>query len=397
MIQPTPGPSSSTARRRLPGGRRGTAPRSRGRAGRRPVRPSSSTGTPSWMRVLRPRGCSAAPTSSCSPPNPSLALADTSLGPSGRISLRTMVRRRRERAVGAAIRPVARSARCARAHRGAARRAAHVSADEAARPAPLRRRRLPEVLARPRRRVLPRRSTTTCRGSGTSGPPISRCRRPVPAARPRSPTRTARSARSGTGSPICTATRAHARELYLHPKIFRMVELIYGEPAIAFQSLYFEYGSQQGAAPRPDVRRHRSARAPARVVGRARRHHARQRPARVRARVAPLAVVRVRARHRSCAARGVTPGTARRVPRLDARADARAGARGRAVHVPARRRVHLARGPAPRRHADREPGTDAAELRRALLHRRAQDVAHRGHARPRRRRLAARARAPPRR
>ena len=25
-----------------------------------------------------------------------------------------------------------------------------------------------------------------------------------------------------------------------------MVELIYGEPAIAFQSLYFEYGSQQG-------------------------------------------------------------------------------------------------------------------------------------------------------
>jgi ectoine hydroxylase-related dioxygenase (phytanoyl-CoA dioxygenase family) len=38
----------------------------------------------------------------------------------------------------------------------------------------------------------------------------------------------------------------HARELYLHPKIFRFVELIYGEPAVAFQSLYFEYGSQQG-------------------------------------------------------------------------------------------------------------------------------------------------------
>ena len=38
----------------------------------------------------------------------------------------------------------------------------------------------------------------------------------------------------------------HARELYLHPKIFRFVELIYGAPAIAFQSLYFEYGSQQG-------------------------------------------------------------------------------------------------------------------------------------------------------
>jgi len=38
----------------------------------------------------------------------------------------------------------------------------------------------------------------------------------------------------------------HARELYLHPKIFRFVELIFGAPAIAFQSLYFEYGSQQG-------------------------------------------------------------------------------------------------------------------------------------------------------
>lgn len=38
----------------------------------------------------------------------------------------------------------------------------------------------------------------------------------------------------------------HARELYLHPQIFRFVELIYGAPAIAFQSLYFEYGSQQG-------------------------------------------------------------------------------------------------------------------------------------------------------
>lgn len=38
----------------------------------------------------------------------------------------------------------------------------------------------------------------------------------------------------------------HARELYLHPRIFRFIELIYGAPAIAFQSLYFEYGSQQG-------------------------------------------------------------------------------------------------------------------------------------------------------
>jgi len=39
---------------------------------------------------------------------------------------------------------------------------------------------------------------------------------------------------------------SHARELYLHAKVFRLVELIYGEPAVAFQSLYFEYGSQQG-------------------------------------------------------------------------------------------------------------------------------------------------------
>jgi phytanoyl-CoA hydroxylase len=37
----------------------------------------------------------------------------------------------------------------------------------------------------------------------------------------------------------------HARDLYLHPTMFRMVELIYDQPAISFQSLYFEYGSQQ--------------------------------------------------------------------------------------------------------------------------------------------------------
>jgi len=37
----------------------------------------------------------------------------------------------------------------------------------------------------------------------------------------------------------------HARALYLQPTIFRMIELIYGQPAVAFQSLYFEYGSQQ--------------------------------------------------------------------------------------------------------------------------------------------------------
>jgi phytanoyl-CoA hydroxylase len=37
----------------------------------------------------------------------------------------------------------------------------------------------------------------------------------------------------------------HALDLYLHPTMFRMVELIYDQPAISFQSLYFEYGSQQ--------------------------------------------------------------------------------------------------------------------------------------------------------
>jgi hypothetical protein len=36
-----------------------------------------------------------------------------------------------------------------------------------------------------------------------------------------------------------------ALDLYLHPKAFRLVELIFGEPALAFQSLYFEHGSQQ--------------------------------------------------------------------------------------------------------------------------------------------------------
>ena len=36
-----------------------------------------------------------------------------------------------------------------------------------------------------------------------------------------------------------------ALDLYLDPSLFRLIELIFGEPAIAFQSLYFEYGSQQ--------------------------------------------------------------------------------------------------------------------------------------------------------
>jgi len=36
-----------------------------------------------------------------------------------------------------------------------------------------------------------------------------------------------------------------ALDLYLEPTLFRLVELIFGEPALAFQSLYFERGSQQ--------------------------------------------------------------------------------------------------------------------------------------------------------
>ncbi len=39
---------------------------------------------------------------------------------------------------------------------------------------------------------------------------------------------------------------AHALDLYLQPTLFRMVELIFDAPALAFQSLYFEYGSSQG-------------------------------------------------------------------------------------------------------------------------------------------------------
>jgi hypothetical protein len=38
----------------------------------------------------------------------------------------------------------------------------------------------------------------------------------------------------------------HALDLYLHPALFRLVELIFDEPALAFQSLYFEHGSTQG-------------------------------------------------------------------------------------------------------------------------------------------------------
>ena len=37
-----------------------------------------------------------------------------------------------------------------------------------------------------------------------------------------------------------------ALEIYLQPEIFRMIELIFDQPALAFQSLYFEFGSMQG-------------------------------------------------------------------------------------------------------------------------------------------------------
>ena len=39
---------------------------------------------------------------------------------------------------------------------------------------------------------------------------------------------------------------AQALALYLHPALFRLVELIFDQPALAFQSLYFEHGSAQG-------------------------------------------------------------------------------------------------------------------------------------------------------
>src|SRR4051812_1422530 len=38
-----------------------------------------------------------------------------------------------------------------------------------------------------------------------------------------------------------------AEALYLDSKLFRFVDLIFDAPALAFQSLYFEYGSTQGA------------------------------------------------------------------------------------------------------------------------------------------------------
>jgi hypothetical protein len=38
----------------------------------------------------------------------------------------------------------------------------------------------------------------------------------------------------------------HALDLYLDPTLFRLIELIFDEPVVAFQSIYFEHGSMQG-------------------------------------------------------------------------------------------------------------------------------------------------------
>lgn len=54
----------------------------------------------------------------------------------------------------------------------------------------------------------------------------------------------------GNRQPSCRIADLHeysdaALELYLHPQIFRYVDLIFEEPGVATQSLYFEWGSQQ--------------------------------------------------------------------------------------------------------------------------------------------------------
>jgi phytanoyl-CoA hydroxylase len=51
---------------------------------------------------------------------------------------------------------------------------------------------------------------------------------------------------SGYRVPDLHGYSSRAMNLYLHSEIFRHIELIFDEPAIAFQSLYFEYGSKQG-------------------------------------------------------------------------------------------------------------------------------------------------------
>ena len=121
-----------------------------------------------------------------------------------------------------------------------------------------------------------------------------------------------------------------------------MVELIYGQPAIAFQSLYFEYGSQQAL--------HRD---PMFVVTDPPMHLLASWVALedVTPESGPLAYVPGTHRWpwfefepglRRVRPEG-SPREAQRAQRLDARDVAGARARRAAVHVPARRRVHLAR------------------------------------------------------
>ena len=173
--------------------------------------------------------------------------------------------------------------------------------------------------------------------------------------------------------------------------MFRMVELIYDQPAISFQSLYFEYGSQQAL--------HRD---PMFVVTDPPSHLLASWVALedIAPDSGPLAYVPkshrlpwfefepghggVRAEGPGREARGVRGMEARHDPGPSARgaARSRAGAATRSSGTPgcctAARRID-----------DRD--ADAEELRRALLHRRRTTTSRsREHARARRRRLAAR-------
>ena len=106
----------------------------------------------------------------------------------------------------------------------------------------LHRRGLPDDLARARRPILEgfeadvdrlweeRPADLACRQSRVSG---SRSAISTRAPKCRLPDR-----RPHSHSPT-------ARELYVNRQIFRMVELIFDQKAIAFQSLYFQFGSEQ--------------------------------------------------------------------------------------------------------------------------------------------------------
>ena len=156
-----------------------------------------------------------------------------------------------------------------------------------------------------------------------------------------------------------------ALSLYLHPALFRLVELIFDEPALAFQSLYFEHGSTQGlhrdpmfVATRPTSNLCAAWIALEDIT-------AGQRAARVRSRLASSALVRIRAGDGRVQTER-RARAARRVRVVGAGDDAGEGSRASGVHLQARRRVHLARRPRARRRDHRESGTDAQELRGAL-------------------------------